>query len=228
MNRKTCLGHCVWFIQSLPCCYYIWFLFQTFCTVSIRFQKSFIQRFSASSSLFIFPPWNCVSVIFPPWNCISVISTFALPPFFSADMWAWSNVSWESGVVKERTDGEKQSDQSSVLRSRRKLIRQLIDSLVSSSARLQSTYQWTSTLTTWWCSQSSPIVRFSPWPSPSTRLSKFSRHTHWSHPPGESPLLPKRVNLSATSIRTLTTRFSVFRIWSNMLIFPFFSECLPF
>ena len=37
--------------------------FQTFCTVSIRFQKSFIQRFSASSSLFIFPPWNCVSAI---------------------------------------------------------------------------------------------------------------------------------------------------------------------
>ena len=73
-------------------------LFQTFCTVSIRFQKSFIQRFSASSSLFIFPPWNCVSAIlhppssinhhpssiihhplsissslfiFPPWNCVS-------------------------------------------------------------------------------------------------------------------------------------------------------------
>ena len=37
--------------------------FQTFCTVSIRFQKSFIQRFSASSSLFIFPPWNCVSFL---------------------------------------------------------------------------------------------------------------------------------------------------------------------
>ena len=46
-------------------------LFQTFCTVSIRFQKSFIQRFSASSSLFIFPPWNCVSAILHPPSSIN-------------------------------------------------------------------------------------------------------------------------------------------------------------
>ena len=39
-----------------------YFLFQTFCTVSRRFQKPFLQRFSASSSLFLFPPWNCVSL----------------------------------------------------------------------------------------------------------------------------------------------------------------------
>lgn len=32
---------------------------KTFCVVSRRFQKPFIQRFSASNSLFIFPPWNC-------------------------------------------------------------------------------------------------------------------------------------------------------------------------
>ena len=52
--------------------------FQTFCTVSIRFQKSFIQRFSASSSLFIFPPWNCVSFF---WNCVSaIILNLHLPP----------------------------------------------------------------------------------------------------------------------------------------------------
>ena len=44
-------------------------LFQTFCTVSIRFQKSFIQRFSASSSLFIFPPWNCVSFFLELHKC---------------------------------------------------------------------------------------------------------------------------------------------------------------
>ena len=43
--------------------------FQTFCTVSIRFQKSFIQRFSASSSLFIFPPWNCVSFFLELRKC---------------------------------------------------------------------------------------------------------------------------------------------------------------
>jgi len=33
---------------------------KTFCTVSRRFQKLFLQRFSASSSLFILPPWNCL------------------------------------------------------------------------------------------------------------------------------------------------------------------------
>ena len=137
------------------------------------------------------------------------------PHFFSSSLLHCWHVSMIECILrmKERTDGEKQSDQSSVLGSRRKLIR-LIDSprrtisLISSSARLQSTYRWTSTLTTLWCSPSSPIVRFSQWPSRSTRLSKFSRHTHWSYPE-ESPLLPKRVNFSATTNRTLTSRFSV-------------------
>ena len=32
--------------------------FQTFCVVSRRFQKHYVQRFSATRSLFIFPPWN--------------------------------------------------------------------------------------------------------------------------------------------------------------------------
>ena len=59
MNWKTC--HLWRFINRFVFFELINF-FQTFCTVSIRFQKSFIQRFSASSSLFIFPPWNCVSV----------------------------------------------------------------------------------------------------------------------------------------------------------------------
>ena len=92
--------------------------------------------------------------------------------FFSSSLLHCWHVSMIECILrmKERTDGEKQSDQSSVLGSRRKLIR-LIDSprrtisLISSSARLQSTYRWTSTLTTLWCSPSSPIVRFSQWPS---------------------------------------------------------------
>ena len=216
MNRKTCLGHCVWFIQSLlPCCYYIWFSFSDVlhCVDSVPevFHPEVLRLLVALH-----------------------ISTLELRKchlnFFSSSLLHCWHVSMiecilRIGGCERENDGEKQSDQSSVLRSRRKLIR-MIDSLISSSARLQSTYQWTSTLTTWWCSQSSPIVRFSPWPSPSTRLSKFSRHPHWSHPPRESPLLPKRVNFSATSKRTLTSHFSVFLIWSNML--NFFSECLPF
>ena len=34
--------------------------FQTFCAVSSRFKKLFLHRFSASSSLFLFPPWSIV------------------------------------------------------------------------------------------------------------------------------------------------------------------------
>ena len=68
--------------------------------MSIRFQKSFIQRFSASSSLFIFPPWNCVSV-----NSYSLLirlkSTFYLPPFHCC--WhVWVSVSWESACEREK------------------------------------------------------------------------------------------------------------------------------
>ena len=149
------------------------FFLQTFCTVSIRFQKSFIQRFSASSSLFIFPPWNCVSAIFTSFNKW-LKPTFYLPPFFT-DICV---IEW---IPKERTDPENQSAQSSVLGCRRKLIR-LMDSpptfsLIPSSGRQQSTYRWTSTSTTLWCSPSSPTARSSPWPSPSTRPSKqLSRH----------------------------------------------------
>ena len=39
--------------------------FQTFCVVSRRFQKHYVQRFSATRSLFIFAPWNkfrCLNV----------------------------------------------------------------------------------------------------------------------------------------------------------------------
>ena len=50
-----------WHIQDLfqPNLKLIFFsLFQTFCVVSRRFQKHYVQRFSATRSLFIFPPWN--------------------------------------------------------------------------------------------------------------------------------------------------------------------------
>ena len=35
-------------------------IFQTFCVVSRRFQKHFVQRFSATRSLCVFAPWNRV------------------------------------------------------------------------------------------------------------------------------------------------------------------------
>lgn len=33
-------------------------VFQTFCVVSKRFRKNYIHRFTATSSWFIFSPWN--------------------------------------------------------------------------------------------------------------------------------------------------------------------------
>ena len=34
------------------------FNFQTFCVVSSRFNKNYVQRFSATRAMFIFQPWN--------------------------------------------------------------------------------------------------------------------------------------------------------------------------
>ena len=45
--------------------YNVFLYFQTFCVVSRRFQKHYVQRFSATRSLFIFAPWNkfrCLNV----------------------------------------------------------------------------------------------------------------------------------------------------------------------
>jgi hypothetical protein len=33
---------------------------QTFCVVSSRFSKNYVQRFSATRAMFIFQPWNIV------------------------------------------------------------------------------------------------------------------------------------------------------------------------
>ena len=38
--------------------YFTLSLFQTFCVVSRRFKKHFVQRYSATRSIFIFAPWN--------------------------------------------------------------------------------------------------------------------------------------------------------------------------
>lgn len=38
--------------------YYLYRVFQTFCVVSKRFRKNYIHRFTATSSWFIFSPWN--------------------------------------------------------------------------------------------------------------------------------------------------------------------------
>ena len=39
---------------------FLFLFFQTFCVVSRRFNKHYVQRFSATRSLFIFAPWNTV------------------------------------------------------------------------------------------------------------------------------------------------------------------------
>jgi len=41
----------------------LFFFLQTFCVVSRRFQKHYVQRFSATRALFLFAPWNKVIAI---------------------------------------------------------------------------------------------------------------------------------------------------------------------
>ena len=47
--------------SSLLISYPSFFSFQTFCVVSRRFQKHYVQRFSATRALWVFAPWNTVS-----------------------------------------------------------------------------------------------------------------------------------------------------------------------
>ena len=62
----------------------LFLLLQTFCVVSRRFNKNYVQRFSATRAMFIFQPWNifrCIAIYLSTNQVLILTQLIAANPF---------------------------------------------------------------------------------------------------------------------------------------------------